>query len=232
MNVSIKAKLLIVEDEPKILRGLIDLFVFHGFEVDSESDGAKGLNRALNGQYECIILDVMLPSMNGFDICNAIRQHSKSQPIIMLTAKSSEQDIINGLSLGADDYIAKPFSIQELVLRVKSILRRSGWSEDKTELCLGEGLTIDVENLTGKTSNGTIDFTRREVEILQLLNSRNTPVSRQTLLSQVWGYKISDVIDTRTVDIHIAKLRKKIEKDAKQPELLITFRGEGYKLNT
>ena len=110
-----KPTLLIVEDEPSILRGLTDLFVFHGYGVESESDGQKGLERALNGQYCCVLLDVMLPSLNGFDICNQLRQQSRTLPILMLTAKNSEQDIINGLTLGADDYVAKPFSTSELV---------------------------------------------------------------------------------------------------------------------
>ena len=130
---STKPKLLIVEDEPIILMGLTDLFVFHGYAVENESDGKKGLIRGLDGQYACIILDVMLPSMNGFEICNALRQKSLIQPIIMLTAKNTEEDIINGLTLGADDYIAKPFSTSELVLRVNALVRRSGWTGiDKT----------------------------------------------------------------------------------------------------
>ena len=128
-----KPKLLIIEDETAILRGLTDLFVFHGFDVQSEQDGRKGLATALSGNFDCILLDVMLPSMDGFSVCNAIRNTSREQPIVMLTAKSSEEDIINGLTLGADDYIAKPFSVQELVLRIKTILRRTGW--DKSDAC-------------------------------------------------------------------------------------------------
>lgn len=225
-----KPKLLIVEDETAILRGLTDLFIFHGFEVSSEQDGAKGLETALKGHFDCILLDVMLPSMDGFSVCNEIRKQSREQPIVMLTAKSSEEDIINGLTLGADDYIAKPFSVQELVLRVKTILRRTGWDEQDSTLTLNDSISIDRNNLSGKVHGETQVFTRREVDILSYLHRHNRPVARTELLSEVWGYEDPTLIDTRTVDIHIAKLRKKIEPDSKAPKILLTFRGEGYKL--
>jgi len=225
-----KPTLLIIEDEKTILRGLTDLFVFHGFDVSSEQDGKRGLETALAGKYDCILLDVMLPGMNGFDICNAIRKHSLSQAIIMLTAKSSDEDIINGLTQGADDYIAKPFNIQELVLRVNSLLRRNGWSEDHTHQNLGDDLSLDADNLTLKVREQLVDVTRREAELLQYLYQQQKPINRKQLLADVWGYKSPEDIDTRTVDIHIAKLRKKIELDPKKPTLLVTYRGQGYKL--
>ena len=225
-----KPKLLIIEDEAAILRGLTDLFVFHGFEVSSEQDGKKGLDAALTGKFDCILLDVMLPSMDGFTVCNEIRKASRDQSIIMLTAKSSEEDIINGLTLGADDYIAKPFSVQELVLRVKTILRRTGWNEGTDTLNLNEDISIDKNNLSGSVYGEITMFTRREVDILAYLHRKKRPVPRAELLSEVWGYDQPTLIDTRTVDIHIAKLRKKIEKYSKVPQLLQTFRGEGYKL--
>lgn len=227
---SIKPKLLIVEDEPSILRGLTDLFVFHGYEVESESDGKKGLTRALDGQYSCIILDVMLPSINGFEICNALRQHSRTQPIIMLTAKNSEEDIINGLTLGADDYVAKPFSTSELVLRVNALIRRSGWTGTDNTLVLSDEVSICTRTLTGTSYQQDTKYTRREVEILGYLQRQNKPVSRDELLKEVWGYKNTSDIDTRTVDIHMAKIRKKIETDPKSPRHLVTHRGEGYQL--
>ena len=227
---SIKPKLLIVEDEPNILRGLTDLFIFHGYEVESESDGGKGLTRALNGQFTCIILDVMLPSINGFEICNTLRQHSRTQPIIMLTAKNSEEDIINGLTLGADDYVAKPFSTSELVLRVNALIRRSGLSGTDKTLLLNPDVSICTQTLTGTSYQQVTKYTRREVEILGYLQRQNNPVSRDELLRKVWGYKNTSDIDTRTVDIHIAKIRKKIETDPKAPRHLVTHRGEGYQL--
>jgi len=225
-----KPRLLIVEDEIAILRGLTDLFVFHGFDVKSEQDGQQGLETALTGSFDCILLDVMLPTLDGFSICNKIREISREQAIIMLTAKSSEEDIITGLTLGADDYIAKPFSVQELVLRVKTILRRTKHNETIDILQLGDDIIIDCTHLTGKVYGKEQLFTRREVDILNHLNKHQRPVPRSELLTQIWGYNNPSEIDTRTVDIHIAKLRKKIERKANSPKLLVTYRGEGYKL--
>ncbi len=225
-----KPKLLIVEDEPIILMGLTDLFVFHGYEVESESDGKKGLARGVAGQYACIILDVMLPSINGFEICNALRQDSLTQPIIMLTAKNTEEDIINGLTLGADDYVAKPFSTSELVLRVNALVRRSGWTATDKTLALSANVSICTQTLKGTSYHHEVKYTRREVEMLVYLLSQNKPVSRELLLKEVWDYKNTCDIDTRTVDIHIAKIRKKIEIDPKSPKHLVTYRGEGYQL--
>jgi len=227
---SIKPKLLIVEDEPAILRGLTDLFVYHGYQVESESDGDKGLSQALDGQYACIILDVMLPSRNGFEICNLIREHSRSQPIMMLTAKNSEEDIINGLTLGADDYVAKPFSTSELVLRVNALVRRSGWTGTDNTIVLSEEVFICTQTLAGSSYQQDTKYTRREVEVLSYLQRQHQPVSRDELLKEVWGYKITKDIDTRTVDIHIARIRKKIETEPKTPKHLVTHRGEGYQL--
>lgn len=219
-----------MEDEPSILRGLTDLFVYHGYQVESECDGKKGLSRALDGQYSCIILDVMLPSLNGFEICNGIRQHSRTQAIMMLTAKNSEEDIINGLTLGADDYVAKPFSTSELVLRVNALVRRSGWTGTDSTLELSDEVSVCTQTLIGSSYQQERKYTRREVEILSFLHRQNRPVSRDELLKEVWGYKITSAIDTRTVDIHIAKIRKKIEIDPKSPKHLVTHRGEGYQL--
>ncbi|TMP29411.1 DNA-binding response regulator [Pseudoalteromonas rubra] len=227
-----KPTLLIVEDEPAILRGLTDLFVFHGYDVDSEMDGVQGLKRAQQNDYACILLDVMLPSMSGFEICEALRQTSATQPIMMLTAKSTEQDIINGLSLGADDYVAKPFSTSELVLRVNALVRRSGWSQHEEALILSKNVSVCPHTLTGTSYQLPVKYTRREVSLLSYLLRQNKPVSRDELLHQVWGYKTVGDIDTRTVDIHIAKLRKKIEQDPKSPRHLVTHRGEGYQLYT
>jgi len=226
-----KAKLLIVEDELAIQQGLIDLFVFNGYDVEAFSDGKEGLDAALAGQFDLILLDVMLPSMDGFTICNEIRKHSRRQPIIMLTAKNAEEDVINGLTLGADDYIAKPFSIRELLLRVEAILRLTGKSDETQKLQIGQHLEIDVVNLSGVCNGKGVLFTRREIDVLCYLNENNhRPVARKELLTEIWKYNPNADIDTRTVDIHIAKLRKKIEVDHKHPAHLVTVRGEGYKL--
>ncbi len=194
-----KIRILIVEDEAAIRAGLEDVFVFHGYEVESAAEGPEGLTKALNGNFDLILLDIMLPGMDGFEICNRVRAKDPEQPIIMLTAKSSDEDIIQGLTLGADDYVAKPFSVAQLVLRVQAVLRRS---------------RIGVE-----------------MEILQYLGAnRERPVSREELLTKVWGYAKDLHLETRTVDIHIAKLRRKIEVDPTAPKTLVTVRGAGYRL--
>ena len=226
--------LLIVEDEPAIRIGLVDVFVYHGFKVDYAEDGLEGLNKAKSGRYDLILLDVMLPSMNGFDICEAIREQDKSQPIIMLTAKTADEDIIQGLSLGADDYVAKPFSIAQLVLRVQAVLRRSNSTQVQLDIIeLSDEKKIDVLNLELIDGAEKQAFTKREMEVIRYLSEhRERPVTREELLTKVWGYCPDMEIETRTVDIHIAKIRKKIERDAKQPQFLMTVRGAGYKLVT
>lgn len=227
---------LIIEDEEIVRRGLQDLFAHYGFKVESAGDGKEGLEKALARRYSMIILDIMLPTMDGFAVCNEIRKVTREQPIVMLTAKDDEEAIIAGLTLGADDYILKPFSIRELMLRVEAIMRRSHSAESiMRELIVGGVLTVDTKNLVGRWLNrpgeAPLEFTRKEVEILRYLDAHpDRPVSREELLSNVWDYERASEIETRTVDIHIAKIRKKIERNPKTPELLITFRGEGYRL--
>jgi len=229
-----KLRILIVEDEAAIRSGLMDVFVFHGYEVESAADGRTGRDKALTGKFDLIILDVMLPSLNGFDICDAIRARDRDQPIIMLTAKAADDDIVRGLSLGADDYVAKPFSIAQLVLRVEAVLRRSrGSVEWAGRIELGDDIDIDTRNLSGRRGTTNLTFTRREMDTLQYLHAHaDRPISRDELLTQVWGYAKHLDLETRTVDIHIAKLRRKIEADPKQPVHLITVRGAGYRLLT
>jgi two-component system response regulator RegX3 len=223
-----KARILVVEDEDAIRSGLVDVFVYHGFEVDTAANGNDGLRLALGGNYDLILLDVMLPGIDGFEICNRIRRHDRQQPVIMLTAKSSDEDIVQGLTLGADDYVAKPFSVTQLVLRVQAVLRRSGLDElAAREILLNNGLVIDTENM----SAGDKVFTRREMDLLRYLaRQADRPVAREELLARVWGYANHLEIETRTVDIHIAKLRRKIETDPSNPQTIVTVRGAGYRL--
>ncbi len=227
-----KIRILIVEDEAAIRTGLVDVLVYHGFEVDCAEDGIQGLDMALNGHFDLILLDVMLPGMDGFQICNKIRDQDRDQAVIMLTARSADEDIIQGLSLGADDYVSKPFSIAQLVLRIQAVLRRSRIIlEQEKYLRLSDSLVLDTENLSAEQGAETLRFTRREMDILQYLYAnRERPVPRDELLSRVWGYNRDLQIETRTVDIHIAKLRRKIEPDSTQPRHLTTVRGAGYRL--
>jgi two-component system response regulator RegX3 len=227
-----KLRILIVEDEAAIRTGLLDVFVYHGYDVDNASDGPQGLARALSGAYDLILLDVMLPGMDGFEICNRIRARDREQPIILLTARSGDEDIIQGLSLGADDYVSKPFSVAQLVLRVQAVLRRARIAIDLDHtIRLGDDVEVDCRNLSGRRSGETLTFTRREVELLQYLQANaERPVPRDELLNRVWGYARNPDIETRTVDIHIAKLRRKIEPVPAQPRYLVTIRGAGYRL--
>ena len=226
-----RPRLLVVEDEEPIRVGLADLFVFHGFEVETAGDGPSGLALALSGTFDMIVLDLMLPGMDGFAICDRVRAADRTQPIILLTARGAEEDIVRGLKLGADDYVAKPFSVTELVLRVQAVLRRSqGAMAAQPSLGLGD-LELDCANLVGRRGSEEIPFTRREVEILRYLAAhRGRPVPRDELLTKVWGYSRGCGIETRTVDIHIAKLRRKIEPDPAEPRVLVTVRGLGYRL--
>ncbi len=230
-DMSRKMRILVVEDEEAIRTGLVDVLVFHGYEVDFAVNGGEGLGKALSGRFDLILLDVMLPGIDGFEICNRIRARDKDQPVMMLTAKSSDEDIVKGLTLGADDYVAKPFSVAQLVLRIQAVLRRSrAGLEQSSRIELGE-LYIDTRNLSGRRAGQALAFTRREVELLQYLYANGErPVTREELLHKVWGYGRHMQIETRTVDIHIAKLRRKIEIDHKVPRHLITVRGAGYRL--
>ena len=228
-----KPRLLIVEDEVAIRSGLVDVFVYHGYEVDTALDGEQGLSLALSGRYDLILLDVMLPLRDGFSVCEAVRAVDRAQPIIMLTAKSAEADVIQGLSLGADDYVAKPFSVTQLVLRVQAVLRRTRSDAPNGSISLEEGIEIDTRNLCARIGADDVQFTRREIEVLQYLAANAArPVPREELLHKVWGYARHLDIETRTVDIHIAKLRRKLERDAKHPRHLLTVRGGGYRLVT
>ena len=225
--------ILVVEDENAIRTGLVDVLVFHGYDVDSAATGPEGLSKALSGKFDLILLDIMLPGMDGYEICNRIRAQDREQAIIMLTAKTSDEDIIQGLKLGADDYVPKPFSIQQLLLRIEAVLRRSRIGIENARTINLHNVEIDTENLSGKNAAKNISFTRREIEVLSYLaQNSDRPVSRQELLLKVWGYSRDLDIETRTVDIHIAKLRRKIETSPKEPVNLITVRGAGYRLMT
>ena len=229
-----KLRLLVVEDEAAISSGLRDVFVYHGYDVCCVADGGRGLEEALTGTYDLVLLDVMLPTLDGYTILERIRAADREQPVIMLTAKSGDDETIHGLALGADDYVAKPFSVAQLVLRVQAVLRRSrvGAEQDRT-LRLGDAVAIDTANLSGTRGDEEVTFTRREMAILEYLAAHgDRPVPRDELLTKVWGYARDADIETRTVDIHVAKLRRKIEPEPSEPRFLVTVRGAGYRLLT
>ena len=223
--------ILVVEDEEAIREGLIDVLVYHGYNVDSAATGPDGLTKAQTGKFDLILLDIMLPGMDGYEICNRIRTDDRDQAIIMLTAKTSDEEIIEGLKLGADDYVSKPFSIQQLVLRIEAVLRRSQTGIELARTIQLGDVEIDTDNLSGTRNSEEITFTRREIEVLgYLAQNTDRAISRDELLIKVWGYARNLDLETRTVDIHIAKLRRKIENNPKEPVHLVTVRGAGYRL--
>ena len=224
-----KAHILIVEDDPAILNGLSDVLVFNGYSVEPIEDGARGLDAILTNHYDLVLLDVMLPSMDGFTICSRVREAKPAQPIIMITAKGAEDDIVAGFRAGADDYVPKPFSLRELIVRVEAVLRRSGknLSDQRLEWC---GIVFDSANLRAHCGPDQQDLTRKEMDIMAYLHHhRGRIVTRKELLTEVWHYADGD-IETRTVDIHMLKLRKKLAALVDQAELIETVRGEGYRL--
>jgi two-component system response regulator RegX3 len=224
-----KPKILVVEDDPAIQEGLLDVLVFNGFAPEGVSDGGEGLDLALASTWDLILLDVMLPTMDGFTICKQIRKEKPSQGIILLTAKGSEDDIVTGFRCGADDYISKPFSLRELMVRVEAVLRRTGKAPAEDRFSVG-GIDFDGLNLRAIRGKERVDLTRREMDIMAYLH-RNTDriISKKELLTEVWQYADAD-IETRTVDIHILKLRKKIGALVGETPLILTVRGEGYRL--
>ena len=220
-----------IEDEPAIREGLVDVLVYHGYDVDTAATGDEGLRLAMTGRFDLLLLDIMLPGVDGYTICDRVRAQDREQPIIMLTAKSSDDEIIHGLKLGADDYVAKPFSIQQLVLRIEAVLRRALPTSDADRFIQLDGVEIDMANLSAAIGETGVQLTRREAEILAYLAQHaDRAVSRSELLAKVWGYANNLELETRTVDIHIAKIRRKLEVDASTPRRLVTVRGAGYRL--
>lgn len=224
-------KILICEDEPAMRMGLKDNLEFENYEVDTTEDGETGLNKILENQYDLIILDVMMPKMSGFDVCKSARKNGITTPIILLTAKGEEIDKVLGLELGADDYVTKPFSLRELLARIKAILRRGELNtktvEDK-DILIGN-LMVNFGTYQAKVKNKDVQMSHKEFEILHYLwKKKNATVSRDELLTEVWGFE--ETPTTRTVDNFILKLRQKIEKDSNHPQFILTVHGVGYKL--
>jgi two-component system response regulator RegX3 len=228
MNQS-KARILVVEDDAALLHGLLDVLVFNGYEVKGVEDGGVGLKAGLEAQFDLILLDVMLPTLDGFTICKEIRRKKPGQGVILLTAKGAEDDIVEGFKAGADDYITKPFSLREVMVRVEAVLRRTGKNLGDEEVHY-RGIFFDGKNLKAQAKDLDVELTRREMDIIiYLYRHRDRIVSKKELLTEVWHYADAD-IETRTVDIHMLKLRKKIAAIIGDTPLISTIRGEGYRL--
>lgn len=225
------ARVLVIEDDRSILTGLVDALEQDGYDVLSSRDGAKGLELGLRESVDLVILDLMLPGMDGYEVCRKLREDCVNVPILILSARSREADKVVGLELGADDYVTKPFGVAELLARVKAALRRTRPAEDRKLKRVEIGpLALDFERYHATRSGKPLELTVREFAILaHFVRHRGKVVTREALLSAVWGHDIPPV--TRTVDTHIATLRKKIERNPARPKLLVSVRGAGYRLD-
>ncbi len=222
------SKILVVEDEPDMVLGLKDNFEFEGYEVITASDGASGLERARTHKPDLVILDIMLPKLSGLEVCKLLRTEGFSMPILMLTARGQEIDKVVGLELGADDYVTKPFSIREVLARVRAILRRTEGAKKRIGRYHFADIDLDFESHVASRFGAPLELSPREFELLRyLIERKGETVTRERLLEDVWGYE--SYPSTRTVDTHIAKLRAKIGDSGSEPRFILTIHGSGYK---
>jgi DNA-binding response OmpR family regulator len=221
-------RILVVEDEPNMVAGLRDNFEFEGYEVVTAPDGITGLERALTESPDLVILDVMMPRLSGLDVCKQLKAKRPSLPIIMLTARGQEVDKVVGLELGADDYVTKPFSIRELLARVKAVLRRAKPAAKLQEKYAFGEIELDTRSCQVSRKGRQLDFSSKEFDLLKyFLCHPGETLSRDRLLEEVWGYDRFPT--TRTVDAHIVRLRQKVEPRPEEPRFILTVHGTGYK---
>ena len=222
------SRVLVIEDDPAILRGLADNLRMESHEVLTAADGETGYRLAREQRPDVIVLDLMLPRLSGYEVCRKLRQSGVGTPIVMLTARGEEADRILGLDLGADDYLTKPFSIGELMARVRALLRRTQPARERVDELRFDDVVVDFRRYEARRGNQPLDLTRKEFGVLRVLASRaGAVVTRDDLLNEVWGYESSPT--TRTVDTHVASLRSKLETDPTRPKRLQTIHGVGYK---
>lgn len=222
-----KAHIVVVEDEEAIGQGLCDVLIFRGHEVTWKKDGASALVAAAQPGVDLVLLDVMLPEKNGYEVCEALRAQGVRAGILMLTAKGAEEDILRGFDAGADDYVTKPFSLKQLLARVEAVLGRS--RRDSSDKLSAYGMILDIGQSVVTGPKGQTDVTAREIQILRLLfEEQNRIVSRRTLLREAWEMHNVDGVETRTVDVHMGKLRKKLSDIADCS--IVAVRGQGYRL--
>ena len=224
-----RRKVLVVEDDAAIRRGLVDALTFAGFAPMEAADGEAGLRSAVAADFDMLLLDLVLPKRDGLEILKEVRKARPTLPVIILTARGQESDRVEGLKLGADDYVVKPFSVKELLARVEAVLRRSpGRPSDVRKIQLPKGeCDLDLKVVRFR-DGGKAELTEREVELMRYLASNaGRAVSREEILARVWRIEPSG-IDTRTIDMHIARLREKLRDDPEEPAVIVTVRGKGY----
>lgn len=223
-----KGKILIADDEVSIRQIVEARLKMAGYDTVTAADGAETLELSQSESPDLIVLDIMMPKMNGLDVCRELRK-TDSTPIIMLTAKGDIADRINALELGADDYVIKPFSPRELEARIKAVLRRTYTQPTKPALIQLENIAIDTGKRQVLKDGKKVKLTEMEFSLLELLATNpGKPYSRNEILQQVWGYRMNQYSDTRVVDVHVSRLRSKLERDISEPELILTARGTGY----
>jgi DNA-binding response OmpR family regulator len=222
-----KPRILVVEDEESIRVGICDVLAFKGFEPHGVADGSAGLEHALAGGWDLLLLDVMLPGVDGFTICRKARAADPRQAILMLTARGDEGSVLEGFSAGADDYVSKPFSLAQLMARIQALVRRAATASEDS-FAVGP-VEIDTGRLTATAGDASVELSPRDVEVLTMLvREEGRVVSRAELLREVWGYSRPDALETRCVDMHIAKLRRKLKPVS--PTIIETVRGAGYRV--
>jgi two-component system alkaline phosphatase synthesis response regulator PhoP len=231
---TMRDKILLVEDDSGLVMALTDLLAAEGYQVATAFDGLEGLEQASRDYFDIIILDVMLPGKNGFDVCRDLRSRGINTPLLMLTARGQVIDKVLGLKLGADDYLTKPFEPLELLARLEALLRRrqtspsAGAASDLIETFRFGSVEVDFRSTEVSVKGRAVELSAREFQLLRyFIERRGATLSRQELLREVWGYEAS--ILTRTVDVHVGLLRQKLEDDAKNPRHFLTMRGHGYK---
>ena len=223
-----RTRILIVEDEPAMVQGLRDNFEYEGYEVISAEDGVEGLERAMSDNPDLVVLDVMMPRMSGLDVCKQLKTKRPGLPIIMLTARGQEIDKVVGLELGADDYVTKPFSIRELMARVKAVLRRVSPQAPSGDVYRFSDVEVNIRKNEVLRSGQPVDLSSKEFALLAYFVAHpSETLSRDRLLDAVWGYE--NYPNTRTVDTHIVHLRQKLEPNPEEPRFILTVHGTGYK---
>jgi two-component system, OmpR family, alkaline phosphatase synthesis response regulator PhoP len=228
MNASMKQKILVVEDEQALAMVLSDRLHAEGYAVEVARDGAEGLSKAVNSPFDLIMLDVMLPRKDGLAVCREVRAAGVITPILMLTARGQSADKVEGLKIGADDYVAKPFDMAELMARVEALLRRAPGRPPGFGVFNFGPVRVDLRGTEVARDGKPVQLSAREFQLLRyLIERRGTTVSRGDILKEVWGYNAETF--TRTVDVHVASLRQKLESDPRQPQLIATVPGFGYK---
>lgn len=223
-----KVSILLVEDEEKIRLGLKDFLEYHDFSVAEAADGLAAERLVGEGRFDLILLDLMLPKISGEELCKKWRQNDLQTPIIMLTAKGQEKEKITGLNLGADDYITKPFSLEELLARIEAVLRRTDPARTVGQKFRFGDWQVDIAALKIDLNNTVVELSKREGQIIQYFAAQpGRVISREELYEKIWNDTMTE-LGTRTVDMHIAKLRSKIESNSAEPQIIKTVRGAGY----